>query len=258
MAREEGGYYCPAEPPLPKAGDELRVAGRKATVLSSTPQVALYTSQLQTIPGLDSDCSVTVQYADVGTTETLSAAEKAQPLWIKYADLELVAATYGFLGLTTLTSTGPYTSYDTWEDEKKRHEDMYQELKPSSLFADTSARPGGTPRPKSGEYWGSSEESDDGDQSVRSHITFDGNGAVRGRGNDGEDGPYVITRGVWGKRAGDEEHEVTVGWIEQYDQGFEVVVEGFYDAKTGKIEARFLSSRGVRGRFMLAPKPSIF
>jgi len=51
---------------------------------------------------------------------------------------------------------------------------------------------------------------------------------------------------------------VTVGWIEEYDEGFQVVVEGFYNAETGKIEARFRSSRGVRGRFILVPKPSIF
>merc|ERR1719198_2552351 len=136
---------------------------------------------------------------------------------------------------------------------------MVEELKPSSSpsFASTPARPDGS-RPKSGEYWGSSDESDDGDQAVRSKIIFEANGAVRGRGIDGEDGPYTITKGVWGKRDRDKEHEITVGWIEQYSEGFEVVVEGFYDVETGKIEARFRSSRGVSGRFMLAPKPSIF
>ena len=253
MAREEGGYFCPADPPLPKAGDKLNVAGRKAKVLKSTPQVALYTSELQTIPGLDSDCSVTVQYDDDGATETLSAAEKAQPLWIKYLDLELVGAMYGGLGLSSAFETS------AWEREKKRHEAMVEELEPSSLFSspDEARRPQGS-RPKSGEYWGASEESDNGDQSVRSKIKFDANGAVRGQGNDGEDGPYTIKRGVWGKRDTDKEHEVTVGWIEQYTSGFQVVVEGFYDAKTGKIEARFRSSRGVSGRFMLAPKPAIF
>merc|ERR1711924_405565 len=88
-------------------------------------------------------------------------------------------------------------------------------------------------------------------------MGFDASGAVRGRGVDGEDGPYTITKGVWGQRAGDKEGEGSVGWIEQYSEGFEVVVEGFYNAKNGKIEARFRSSRGVSGRFMLAPKPSI-
>lgn len=253
MARDEGGYFCPAEPPLPKVGDKLTVAGRKAKVLSSTPQVSLYGSQLQTIPGLDADCSVTVQYDDDGMTETLSAAEKAQPLWLKYLDLEFIGVLYGWIGLDSLSTTS------SWDREKKRHEAMFEELKPSSLlsFADTPARPDGS-RPKSGEYWGSSEESDDGDQSVRSKITFEANGAVRGQGTDGEDGPYTITRGVWGKRDRDKEHEVSVGWIEKYTEGFEVVVEGFYDETTGKIEARFRSSRGVSGRFMLVPKPSIF
>jgi len=249
MARREGGYYCPAEPPLPKAGEKLKVGRRKATVLSSTSQVSLYGSRLQTVPGLDADCSVTVQYDDDGATETLSAAEKAQPLWLKYLDLELVGAAYGGLGLTSALETS------AWEKAKKRHKAMIEELTPS--FAYILARPVKL-RPGSGEYWGSSEESDDGDQVVRSKITFEATGAVRGRGVDGEDGPYKITQGVWGKRDGDKEHEVTVGWIEQYEEGFEVVVEGFYDVKSGKIEARFCSSRGVSGRFMLAPKPSIF
>jgi len=251
MAREEGGYYCPAEPPLPKAGEKLEVAGRKATVLSSTPQVALYGSKLQTIPGIASDCSVTVQYDD-GATETLSAAEKAQPLWLKYLDLELLAGTYGALGLMTMLDS---SSSSAWEAETERHEAMVNALKPSVL--PSSARPRGS-RPASGVYWGTSDESDDGDQSVRSTIHFDPTGTVRGHGVDGEDGPYTITSGVWGKREIDEEHEVTVGWIEKYSEGFQVVVEGFYDVRTGKIEARFRSSRGISGRFMLAPKPSIF
>jgi len=250
MARQEGGYYCPAEPPLPKAGEKLEPGTwglrRKATVVRSSPQVSLYGSQLQTIPGIDADCSVTVQYDDDGTTETLSAAEQAEPLWLKYLDLEVVGAVYGWLALDSAITPS------LWEREQKRHQAMVDELN-----ADESARPAGS-CPKSGEYWGSSEESDDGDQAVRSTITFGAGGSVRGRGVDGEDGPYQIVRGVWGKRAGDKAHEVTVGWIEEYSEGFQVVVEGFYDEKTGKIEARFRSSRGVGGRFMLAPKPSIF
>lgn len=245
MARQEGGYFCPAEPPLPKAGEKLTVAQRKATVLSSTPQVSLYGSRLQTVPGLGADCSVTVQYDDDGATETLSAAEKALPLWLKYLDLELVGALYGGMGLMTMLEE------PLWDREKKRHEAMVEELMQSIDPVEGS-------RPKSGEYWGSSDESDDGDQAVRSWITFEPTGVVRGRGTDGEDGPYKITEGVWGKRTGDKENEMTVGWIEEYAEGFQVVVEGFYDANTGKIEARFRSSRGVSGRFMLAPKPSIF
>jgi len=220
----------------------VTVARRKAMVLSSTPQVAMYGSQLQAVPGLDADCSVTVRYDDDGTTETLSAAEKAQPLWLKYLDLELVGGFYGALGLTSALET------PLWEREKARHDRMLEEL---------TGPPEGSP-PKSGEYWGASEESDEGDQSVRSTIRFDPSGAVRGRGVDGEDGPYIIEKGVWGKRDGDKEHEVSVGWIEEYTEGFQVVVEGFYSVETGKIEARFHSSRGVSGRFMLAPKPSIF
>ena len=50
----------------------------------------------------------------------------------------------------------------------------------------------------------------------------------------------------------------TVAWIEDYDEGFKVAVKGSYDARTGKIEARFTSSRGLGGSFELVPKPSIF
>jgi len=251
MAREQGGYYCPATPPLPRAGEKLKVAQRKATVVSSTPQVALYGSQLQTVPGLDADCSVTVRYDDDGTTETLSAAEKAQPLWVKYLDLELLGGVYGGMGLLSALET------TAWEKEEKRHAAMLKELTPSLAPHPARSQPVRA-CPKSGEYWGASEESDEGDQSVRSKIIFEPSGAVRGRGVDGEDGAYTITKGVWGKREGDKEHEVSVGWVEEYDEGFKVVVEGFYDSETGKIEARFRSSRGVSGRFMLAPKPSIF
>lgn len=192
---------------------------------------------------------MTVKYDDDGTSETLSAAEKAEPLWLKYLDLELYMAMYGGMGLLSAVEES------SWERETKRHEDMLKELQPSLI--PSPSRPKQL-CPKSGEYWGSSEESDDGDQAVRSKITFDVTGGVRGSGVDGEDGPYKITKGVWGKRDVDKEHEVSVGWIEEYSEGFQVVVEGFYNSETGKIEARFRSSRGVSGRFMLAPKPSIF
>jgi len=251
VALEQGGYYCPTTPPLPKAGEKLTVGHRKATVLSSTPQVSMYGSELQVIPGLDSDCSVTVQYYDaLGGTETLSAAEKAQPWWLKDGTVPVLAGYIGLIRFIDGDSGG-----GGWQSEKERHEEMVKELGPSSA----QARPKGM-RPKSGEFWGSSEESDDGDQAVRTTLTFKADGTVRGRGWDGEDGAYRITNGVWGKREGDreDEDEVSVGWIEQYDQGFQVVVEGFYDTRNGKIEARFRSSRGVGGRFMLFPKPSIF
>merc|ERR1712159_956830 len=143
--------------------------------MGSTPQVSLYGSELQTIPGLESDCSVTVQYDDDGTTETLSAAEKAQPLWVKYFDLEFCFTLYAGMALASALET------PLWEREKKRHEDMFEELKPSS--ASTTER---GPRPKSGDYWGSSEESDDGGRAVRSTIIFEVTGAVRGHGIDGE------------------------------------------------------------------------
>ena len=65
-----------------------------------------------------------------------------------------------------------------------------------------------------------------------------------------------ISRGRWGVLDG--QTKPTVAWIEDYDEGFKVAVKGSYDARTGKIEARFTSSRGLGGSFELVPKPSIF
>ena len=96
---------------------------------------------------------------------------------------------------------------------------------------------------------------------MRSTIRFGSDGSISGRGKDGEDGYYTIKDGRWGALDTFNPFKngiINVAWKEKYDKGFQVVVEGFYDAKTGKIEARFRSSRGVSGRFMLAPKPAIF
>ena len=78
---------------------------------------------------------------------------------------------------------------------------------------------------------------------------------VEGRGNDSADGAYKITKGAWGVA---EQGDITIAWVEKYDQGFEVLVEGVYDARGGKIKAAFYSSRSVSGKFELALKPSIF
>ena len=75
---------------------------------------------------------------------------------------------------------------------------------------------------------------------------------------DGVDGAYRITQGAWGGRAAGAASGVELGWIEEYDEGFRVAVRGRYDAADGTIKARFTSSRGVSGTFVLAPKPSIF
>jgi len=144
--------------------------------------------------------------------------------------------------------SGSSGTFDTWTEAMERHEELADEL---------GNRPRPTP-PPSGEYWGSSEESDEGDQAVRTTLRFGAGGVVKGRGTDGVDGAYRITKGVWGARDDAGAAGVELGWIEEYDEGFRVAVRGRYDARDGKITARFTSSRGVSGTFVLAPKPSIF
>merc|ERR1712005_46522 len=77
----------------------------------------------------------------------------------------------------------------------------------------------------------------------------------------GEDGYYTIKDGRWGALDTVNPFKngiIKVAWKEKYDQGFEVMVEGEYNTRTGKIKAHFESSRRVSGTFELAPKPSVF
>jgi len=244
-AREGEGFYCPAT--MPRPGEKVNVQGgasgyRTATVISSTPatQASLYGKDgyavMQPVPGFDESCTVTVQYSD-GTTGVLSAAEEPTPLWQSVGTL----AAYG--ALTAATYALP-DSDDVWESVQEKHDYLIMHLT------------GGKEAPPSGEYWGSSEESDEGDQAVRTTIRFRPDGTVTGRGKDGVDGAYRITRGRWGMHGDDD--KVTVAWIEEYDEGFSVAVKGTYEARSGTIKARFTSDRGVSGSFELAPKPSIF
>lgn len=229
---------------MPRPGQKVNVEGgapgrRTATVISSMPatQASLYGKDgyavMNPVPGFDEACTVTVQYED-GTTGVLSAAEEPTPLWQTAA----ILATYGALTL------GAYWPERSWESAKEDHDDLLIELN------------GEGEAPPSGDYWGSSQESDDGDQAVRTTLTFKRDGTVEGHGKDGVDGAYRITRGRWGVRGND--REVTVAWIEQYDQGFSAAVKGIYDTRSGRIKARFTSSRSVSGSCDLAPKPSIF
>jgi len=256
-ARRENGYYCPAN--LPRPGERVDILGetdpathkigrtRTATVISSQPpsQASLYGSQghkLQPVPGFADDCSVTVQYDD-GTTESVSAAERPKSLVEEWGGLAAYVALQ--LGIRLLDADDS----TSWEDAEERHEELLSELQLTNL----DQQP-----PASGEYWGSSEESDEGDQAVRSTITFGKDGSITGRGIDGADGAYRIKKGRWGKLDKDANSQMTVAWIEEYDEGFRVVVKGRYNASDGKVSARFTSSRGVGGTFALAPKPSIF
>lgn len=252
-ARRGDGFYCPR---LPRVGERVDVAGepgqpgtrRTGTVLSSQPpsQKALYDTDggvlLQPVPGFESDCSVTVKFDD-GTTGTVSAAEEPTSRFVQGLQ---AAAGLGYCGFIVSDAFGDAS--DGWARTEERHEELLEEL--------SLAGRSGEDAPLSGEYWGSSEESDEGDQAVRSTINFRADGTITGRGRDGVDGSYRISRGRWGVRDG--ERRPQVAWIETYDEGFEVAVQGTYEPRDGKIKARFTSSRGVSGTFVLAPKPSIF
>jgi len=236
-ARENEGYYCPAN--LPRPGERVEVEGRTATVVASTPAAQ---------PSFETDCTVTVQYKD-GTLDSVSAAEEPTPRWLQAVQLGLYPAYFA------LVSMGEGSGSTAWHKAQDRHEEVLEELK--EAFAESKE----TTPPTTGEYWGGSEESDGADQSVRSTIRFGSDGSIRGRGNDGEDGYYTIKDGRWGALDTVNPFKngtIKVAWKEKYDQGFEVVVEGEYNTRTGKIKAHFESSRRVSGTFELAPKPSVF
>merc|ERR1712159_598798 len=136
-------------------------------------------------------------------------------------------------------------SSTAWQKAQDRHEEVLQELE--EAFAQSKE----TTPPTTGEYWGGSEESDGADQSVRSTIRFGSDGSISGRGNDGEDGYYTIKDGRWAPLDTLnplKNNILKVAWKEQYNQGFEVVVEGEYNTRTGKIRAHFESSRRVAAR----------
>jgi len=253
-ARKQDGYFCPAN--LPSPGERVDIAGdaglpqRTATVISSQrpSQSSLYGAgggrTLQPVPGFESDCSVTVKYDD-GTTGTVSAAELPTPL------IEQAAPFLAYAGLQGAIAVLDSDGGDSWSDAEERHEDSLLALKRAWASGDTAQD-----APPSGEWWGSSEESDEGDQAARSTLKFHPDGTVTGRGEDGVDGAYQLSRGRWGVLDGDT--RPTVAWIEKYDEGFQVAVKGRYNPRNGKIQARFASSRGVSGAFELAPKPSVF
>lgn len=256
-AQRESGFYCPAN--LPRTGERVNIQPempgaptRKATVIASqqATHTALYGnsgSTLQPVPGFESDCSVTVQYDD-GTTETVSAAE--QPLSASAELAQNVGLGGAYLLYGALVSMDDGDS--AWDSALDRQDDLLNELAASNFEGPPLARP------VSGDYWGASDESDEGDQAVRTTLAFNGDGTITGRGIDGVDGSYRITSGRWGARRRDDVSNPTVVWTEVYDEGFEVAVEGRYDESTATIKAAFTSSRGVRGRFKLKPKPSVF
>jgi len=272
MARREDGYFCPAK--MPRVGERVDIDSptgrmRTATVISNQPalQNGLYdyskgSDKLSVTPGFESaDCTVLVRYDDDGSTATVSAAEKAQPLWAKYSDLielGVYAGAYG--GMALLDGRAEGSTRGSYDRAKEEYDELLTELAATSGELKEDARRPSDEReiqaPISGEYWGASDESDDGDQAVRTTLKFGANGKISGRGIDGVDGAYRITSGRWGVNLS--KQKPTVTWIERYDAGFSVVVAGEYNPATGKIKASFTSSRNVKGNFEIAPKPGGF
>ena len=236
-ARLENGYFCPAN--LPKPGEKVDVDNQRATVVSSA--------------GFESNCLVEVAYKD-GTTATVSAAEvpasrleQASPFLAAGAYVGLMQLTLGGVGAPSASPR----SYSRRDRAKEQYKELVSDLKSSKAIL--------SPMPLSGDYSGSSEESDEGDQAVGTHLKFGRDGTVRGHGKDGVDGGYRITGGRWGALDGNK-HMIKVAWMERYDEGFTVAVEGEYRVKDGKINGRFTSTRGISGGFTLTPKlkPGVF
>lgn len=247
-AREAGGgNFCPAK--LPAPGEKVDVDNgeifgtRTAVVVSNQPFGGDPARASSVFPDIDAGCTVTVQYPD-GDTETLSAAEDAGSDAADAATAVLLVGGYA----AAFWSDSQLASYSREDNEL-----LLEELAEAAEDADARAS---WEAPPSGKYWGASEESDEGDQSIRCELKFHANGKVTGRGRDGVDGSYKIAAGRWGVLSG--ERKVTLAWREEYDEGFEATIEGTYDAKAGKVKASFTSSRGVSGRFTLKQQPSVF
>lgn len=112
-------------------------------------------------------------------------------------------------------------------------------------------------RPEDGTYLGESAEDDDGDQDVKTHLTFGVDGTISGTGYDGVDGAYTIRQGRWsastpgdgGARPyadGFRAAPARVAWIEEYEEGFTVALRGQV-RPDGSILAMWASSRGIGG-----------
>lgn len=224
-----------------------------ATVLESQPslQSGLYSRSGRTSslpPGFDCGCTLKVQYDKDGSLDTVSAAQKPPSVvdeWIEDNPLAVLAAVVAANAAMDRTASGKF------DGMRRRYEEALEAEPP----ADDSLSAGAL-KAMSGEYWGGTEESDEGDQAVRVTLTFEGDGRITGRGQDGVDGSYKITGGRWS--ADDDGRAVQMHWEETYDEGFTVICMGTCDVASGKVKARFASNRDVSGVFTLAKKPSIF
>lgn len=264
MAREGGGLVCPAD--LPSIGSKVDVVGvGTATVLERRPalQSDLYPGQLVSQQplalGFDGGCTLSVQYQD-GSTDTISAAHAPKSQFEEA--LDIYAPPVFLAGYASLVLLGgPSSSADGYDG---RHRDFHDMDVILSDVLDASAPPPDASTAEaakalaalSGEFWGGSEgETDGGDQSVRVMLKFTRNGRIVGRGRDGEDGSYTISRGKWVR---EDDGKLWVAWEEVYDEGFRAICIGHIDVGSAKVTARFASSRRVSGGFQLAKKPSVF
>lgn len=134
--------------------------------------------------------------------------------------------------------------------EHEKHKARVDELE--AALAHSTSDAGHSP-PKSGEYWGASNEDDHGDQSIRTTLEFRSDGRVSGRGIDDADGSYSVT-GRWAPRTGRYSTEYDIVWTERYHDDLLTLCEGVYNSATGRIVATFASDRGVRGTFHLKAK----
>ena len=258
MAREGGGLVCPSS--LPTVGSKVDVVGiGTATVLQSRPalQSDLYPTSPSLIPGLqqplppgfDGGCTLSVQYKD-GSTDTISAAQMPKSEFEEAADIILPPVTLAAY-IILLAGGSPSSSSSAFEDFDTILSDVLDAKSPTPDRATEKILTA-----LSGEFWGGSEgESDGGDQSIRVTLRFESNGRIAGRGHDGEDGSYIIRRGRWVREV---DGRLWVAWEEKYDEGFSAICIGHIDASSGKVNARFASSRRVTGAFKLSKKPSVF
>jgi len=260
MAREGGGMVCPAN--LPSVGSKVDVVGvGTATVLERRPalQSDLYPGRLvgqqPLAPGFDGGCTLSVQYQD-GSTDTISAAQEPRSEFEEALDAYLppvVLAGYASMVLlggasSSATGYGDYLEMDTILSDVLEA----TQTAPDAATAEAAKALAAL----SGEFWGGSEgETDGGDQSVRVTLNFKRDGRITGRGHDGEDGSYTISRGKWVR---EDDGRLWVAWEEVYHEGFRAICIGHIDAASAKVKARFASSRSVSGAFRLAKKPSVF
>lgn len=180
-------------------------------------------------------CTLKVRYDNDGTTEVISAAEEPPSV---FEEVFGVIAIPAYLGATILGASSEPTvvgGSDGGPRFRKAQEEL-EEFKAATGTGkvETTGKVDGE-APQSGEYWGASDESDEGDQSVRSHLTFHKDGRITGHGRDGVDGSYRVADGHWRVGSTVFNHDkIRLAWKEQYDEGFEAICFGTYNRKAGR------------------------